>query len=44
MRVFLVKTFGQERASDRRNENIIVPDTLKLTTDIKVRFFLSNSN
>jgi hypothetical protein len=28
--VFLVKIFGKERASERRNENIIVSGTLKI--------------
>jgi hypothetical protein len=35
--VFLVKIFGRERRSERRNENIIVPGTLKIGNEKSVR-------
>jgi len=36
--VFLVKIFGKERASERRNENIIVSGTLIISAKFYYKF------
>jgi len=40
--VFLVKIFGKERRSERRNENIIVSGTLKILNNLKLVLFNLN--
>jgi len=42
--VFLVKIFGKERASERRNENIIVSGTLKIYNKTIEFFSLLETN